>query len=80
MNPFIKIDELVAQKQAFETEMIKSMYHTLPVLGHELTGDAAAQASIHDLYANLNGIHDALEANVKAAVVPVRYSITVTPE
>ncbi len=80
-EPFRKVDELVGNKQAFETQVIKegitSFRRVRDLLGGE---DAEARKALdivrQRLYAKVDPLHEA----VRAAVTPVRHEIVVDAE
>jgi len=82
-NPFSeafrKVDEQVAQEQAFETTMIKTLYRSLGAFQGCLD-DEEGKAAIKTLRARLVAKQEALRAAVRAAVVPVRHTVTIVAE
>jgi hypothetical protein len=83
-NPFSeafkKVDEQVARKQEFETVMIKSINATMGATQKALDNDEEVTAAMKVLAAKAKSKHDAFTAAVRAAVVPVKHTITVTAE
>jgi hypothetical protein len=79
-EPFRKIDELVARKQAFETPMIKEVITHFRRVRDLLRDDAQAAAAMASLRARLMARDDALHAEVRAALAPVRHTVTVVAE
>ena len=82
-NPFSaafqKVDDRVREKQEFETQMIKSYYRALSALA-AAGGDEESKAAADLLRKKLHEKHEKLALAVRAAVVPVEYTIAVTPE
>ncbi|HLW63798.1 MAG TPA: SGNH/GDSL hydrolase family protein [Gemmataceae bacterium] len=76
---FQKLDDRVRDKQEFETQMIKNYYRALSALA-VVGGDEESTAAVNLLRKKLHEKHDKLALSVRAAVVPVEYTIEVTPE
>jgi lysophospholipase L1-like esterase len=74
-NAFRKLDEAVAQKQVFETRMIKEGLTWFRSIRALLDNDADAEAALTSLRARLLDRHAKLQAEVRAAVVPVRHHL-----
>jgi hypothetical protein len=83
-NPFTgafrKVDEVVSKKQNFETPMIKEIITRFRAIQGLLGDDKEAQAALETLRARLVARDDALAAEARAAVAPVRHTIEVMPE
>jgi hypothetical protein len=83
-NPFSasfeKLEKQVGSKQAFETGMIKSMITSFPRLVDGFGKDPQVEASVEGLRKQLLETQEKMGASVRALVVPVRHTITVTPE
>ncbi len=77
--PFEKVMNAVAQKQAFETPMIKEMINKFRLYDQQFPGDAEVAEAIEILRNKLVEKDDALYRSAKATVVPVRHTIEVTP-
>jgi lysophospholipase L1-like esterase len=82
-NPFSaafqKVDDRVKEKQEFETVMIKNHYRALYALA-VVGGDEESTTAANVLRKKLHDKHEKLALAVRAAVVPVEYTIEVTPE
>jgi lysophospholipase L1-like esterase len=76
-DPFRKLQDEVARKQQFETTMIKGFITNYRNLGPMFEGDAEALAAMDTLRNKMVEKDRAAHAKAKAAVVPVRYTITV---
>ena len=74
-DAFRKLDEAVAQKQAFETRMIKEGVTWFRSIRTLLDNDAEAETAMTSLRARLLERHAKLLAEVRAAVVPVRHHL-----
>jgi len=83
-NPFAdafrKVDGAVAQKQDYETFLIKECNRTLGGIANRLKDDDEIKAAVKTIQARLLARHDALAKTVREAVVPVKHTITVTAE
>jgi lysophospholipase L1-like esterase len=83
-NPFTgafrKVDELVSRKQNFETPMIKEVITRFRAIQGLLGDDKEAHAALETLRARLLARDDALAAEARAAIEPVRHTIEVKPE
>jgi len=83
-NPFCegfrKLEGLVAQKQAFETVMIKQTITSFPRIVDSTGKDPAVAATVETLRKQLVDIQERKGAEARAAVVPVRHAITVAVE
>jgi hypothetical protein len=74
-DAFRKLDEAVARKQAFETRMIKEGLTWFRSIRTLLDNDAEAEAAMTSLRARMLERHAKLQAEVRAAVVPVRHHL-----
>lgn len=79
-EPFRKLEGLVASKQSFETAMIKNIVTAFPRLLDASGKDPELAASADAFRKQLFETQERLGAKVRAAVVPVRHAIVVTPE
>jgi lysophospholipase L1-like esterase len=81
-NPFSEafkdVDNLVAGKQNFETNLVKGTFHNLSSLVEP--DDAEGLAAVKTLLSRQVAKQTKLIADVRAAVVPVKHTITVTAE
>ena len=68
----------VAQKQGFETPMIKSAITQFRWLQNDLGSDAELQSALKVITQRLAARRAQLEAEVRAALVPVKHTLTVT--
>jgi hypothetical protein len=78
-EPFRKVDERVARKQAFETPMIKEVITRFRGIQEMLPGDPEVEAALEKLRSRLAAKDEDLHAQARAAVTPVRHTIEVTP-
>lgn len=76
---FSKIMQAVAVKQGFETQMIKGIVTQFRSLSDYTKDDAELKAACETLKEKLKKIQAKKDADVKALLVPVKYSITVVP-
>ena len=77
-EPFAALSAAVADKQAYETMMIKQLvtdFQKIPGIGT----DAEAQAAVKVLNDRLMRRWTQLEAKVRERLVPVKHSITIAP-
>jgi lysophospholipase L1-like esterase len=77
-EPFAALSAAVADKQAYETTMIKQIvtdFQKIPDIGT----DAEAQAAVNVLNDRLMRRWKQLEAKVRERLVPVKHSITIAP-
>jgi hypothetical protein len=83
-NPFVdqfkKLDGLVWTKQNFETGMIKTVINNFPKLVDGMGKDKGVEASVEALRKQLFETQEKLEAAVRSARLPVKYTITVAAE
>lgn len=81
-NPFCqafrKVDEQVAAKQVYETYMIHNFYRTLEFL--RSLNDPEISASAEVIRKRLSTRQAELRQAVRAAVVPVRHTLSITPQ
>ncbi len=80
VGPFNDVMNTVAQKQSFETSMIKGFITNFRQLGGPLGEDPEVKAAMETLRRKMTEADDAAHAKAKAAVQPVRYKIVVTPQ
>ncbi len=78
-EPFHKLDELVAQKQQFETQMVKECFASYRRFRALAESDEQSEAAIAQLQAQLLAAHARWQAKVRAAVTPVRHTLTIKP-
>ncbi len=80
-NPFVdqfnRVLIEVAQKQNYETSIIKGFITNFRQLPATLTDDAEVQAALNTLRGKMFAADDAARAKAKAAVTPVRFSLVV---
>jgi len=77
---FNALDGLVFKKQNFETMMIKQAITFFPAIVNALDKDAETTAAMEGVRKKLIEKHDKLQTEVRAGVVPVKHTITVTLE
>jgi len=77
VGPFEHLVHQVWQKQAFETTMIKSIVTNFRQIPADLANDPEVQQSLKTLREKLTAADDAAHQKAKAAVQPVKYTITV---
>jgi lysophospholipase L1-like esterase len=77
---FRKLEGIVAQKQAYETVMIKQTINSFPRLVEASGKDKEVEASVEALRRQLFEVQERMGARARAAVVPVKHTITVAPE
>ena len=78
--PFKALDDLVAKKQAFETSMIKQCITNFRTYRTLLGNDAEAEKAMATLRERLMAAEQKWQADVRAAVTPVRHTLTIEPE
>ena len=83
-NPFSdgfrKLEGIVAQKQAFETVMIKQTINSFPRLVESSGKNKDVEASVEGLRKQLFEVQARMGADARAAVVPVKHTVTVAAE
>ncbi len=79
-GPFKALDDLVAKKQAFETSMIKQCITNFRTYRTLLGDDAEAEKAMTMLRERLMAAEQKWQADVRAAVTPVRHTLTIEPE
>ena len=83
-NPFSEafkaLDDLVAKKQAFETSMIKQCITNVRTYRTLLGNDPEAEKAMATLRERLMVVEQKWQADVRAAVKPVRHTLTIEPE
>ena len=77
---FRRIIEAVAAKQQFETMMIKTMVTNFRSFAGEAKSDPELRSAFRNLGERLMVRQAELDAMVRKAIAPVKYTITVTPE
>jgi lysophospholipase L1-like esterase len=80
VEPFRKIESMVAAKQGFETGMIKSVINQFPRTVDAMARDKAVEASIEALRKQMIETQEKLGASVRSAVLPVKHTIVVAAE
>ena len=78
--PFAKLDEAVGRKQAYETSMIKEGITWFRNMRALLPDDPQASAAMDTLRSRFMERQAKLAAEVKAQLVPVRYTLEIRPE
>jgi lysophospholipase L1-like esterase len=76
-GPFARVEEVVKQKQAFETPAIKTLLHGLPQWDKTLP---EAKATLARLRKDLITKEGSLQKSARAAVVPVRHTLRIEAE
>jgi len=79
-GPFFETDKLIAQKQEFQTGMVKGVISNQRQARQLLPGDQAADDALATIRSRLFARDDALHAAVLASLKPVKHKIVVTPE
>jgi len=79
-EPFRKVDDAIAKKQAYETFLIKEAGRAMANVQRNLGDDADVAAAVKTIKGKLGGKHEALAAAVRAAFVPVKHTIVVAEE
>jgi len=79
-EPFKKLDGLIFTKQNFETGMIKTVINQFPRLVDGMGKDRGVEASVEALRKQLFDTQEKLDAAVRTARLPVKYTITVAAE
>ncbi len=77
VGPFQRVMNEVAQKENYETTMIKGFITNFRQLGGQFANDAEVQDAMNVLRRKMTEADDAAYAKAKAAVEPVRYSLVV---
>jgi len=77
---FRKIEAMIATKQNFETGMIKQVINQFPRMVGSMGKDKEVEASVEALRKQLFETEEKLDAAVRSALRPVKYSITVAAE
>ncbi len=80
VEPFRKVESLIAAKQSFETGMIKAMITQFPRLVDSMGKDKAVEASVEALRKQLYETHEKLDGSVRTAILPVKHTIAVAAE
>jgi hypothetical protein len=78
-GPFKTVMNAVAAKQAYETNIIKGMISNFRAFSAETAGDPELAALFEGLRKKFASKHSQLEAETRAAFVPVRHALTVRP-
>ncbi len=76
-KPFQELDRMVAEKQAFETNMIKRIVTNFRSVRGAIGDDPEIDDLLAKLYTKLAEKQEALQEKARAAVVPVAHKITV---
>jgi len=83
-NPFCeafkKMDGLIANKQNFETLMIKQLINQFPRISTTLDKDKDVDAALEVLRKKLFDKYEKFSADVKAAVTPVKHTLVIEAE
>lgn len=83
-NPFVPaftaVLEAVAEKQRYETFMIKHTINRFPSLRGNFEDDAEVQGAVDLLLKKLSQRQQALHADARASVKPVHHTIEIIPE
>jgi lysophospholipase L1-like esterase len=79
-EPFARLDRAVAEKQNFETSMIKEAITTFPRLAARFTGDKVALDALATLRERLMARYEQYHTGVRTALTPVRHTLTVEPQ
>ena len=74
---FGKVLGAITAKQNFETTMIKGVVTSFPKILAEVKGDAETAAALVVIRKRLGARQEALDAEVRAALVPVKHTLTV---
>ncbi len=77
VGPFNQVMNEVAQKQAYETSMIKGFITNFRQLSGPLAEDAEVQSALETLRRKMTAFDDAAHSKAKAAVQPIRYKLVV---
>jgi lysophospholipase L1-like esterase len=77
---FFALDGLVFKKQNYETMMIKQAITFFPAIVNALDKDPDSVTAIDGVRKKLTEKQDKLQAEVRAGLVPVKHTITVTAE
>jgi len=80
VEPFRKVEGMIAQKQNYETVMIKQTINGFPRLLDATGKDKALEASLEALRKQLIETQEKLGGSVRSALLPVKHSITVAAE
>jgi hypothetical protein len=80
VEPFQKVMDQVAQKQAYETSMIKGLVTNFRQFREPLASDPEVVSAVNTLRRKMTEYDDILFQKAKATAVPVRFQITVKPK
>ena len=80
VGPFQRVMNEVAQKQNYETTMIKGLITNFRQLEGQFANDAEVQDALNTLRRKMTEADDAAYAKAKSAVEPVRYSLVIKPK
>lgn len=75
--PFQQVNNAIANKQGYETNMIKSMITTIPNWRRQLSSNPDTNGTFDALQQLLWTQEETFQTAVRAAVVPVKHTITV---
>jgi len=79
-GPFRAVDALVSRKQQYETRMIKGMVTNFRHMRGEMGDDPEFGELLEKLYAKLAGKAAEYAGEVRAAIKPVKHTITIRPK
>ncbi|MBM3875389.1 MAG: SGNH/GDSL hydrolase family protein [Verrucomicrobia bacterium] len=77
--PFAKVMDAVGRKQAFETQMIKGMVTNFRQFANDSKADPGLGAAFNSLRDRLAARQQALDAEVRKAIVPVKHTLAIAP-
>ena len=80
VQPFSRVLEMVGQKQAIETTMIKGFITNFRQLSGPLAEDAEVRSALETLRREMTEVDNEAHARAKAAVEPVRYTLVIKPK
>lgn len=76
-EPFRSLDRIVAEKQAYETHMIKRVVTNFRSVRQTIKDDPELDELLNALYAKLASKQEELQTKARAAVKPVKHKLTV---
>jgi lysophospholipase L1-like esterase len=76
-GPFKKVEAAVSAKQNYETFLIKSQINPLPQIKQRMGDDPAAMEALAAYHKQLWNKEERLQKAVRAAMAPVRHTITI---
>ena len=80
VGPFNQVLNAVAQKQVFETQMIKGLITNFRQLRGPLAEDDEVRSAMNTLRRKMTEVNDAAHEKARSAVQPVTYKLVVTPK